>query len=163
MRRFVWQGFLRHVALLAEGVGRNQPGGGALLPGVMSPSSRRAWVEIQWWPQFWHTHMESPSSRRAWVEMGLRWIWGSWATVALLAEGVGRNLIRETISSSPSTSPSSRRAWVEMRAIGHPVSVSQVALLAEGVGRNYDAPEPGGNSGQVALLAEGVGRNLRTA
>ena len=95
--------------------------------------------------------------------MGLRWIWGSWATVALLAEGVGRNLIRETISSSPSTSPSSRRAWVEMRAIGHPVSVSQVALLAEGVGRNYDAPEPGGNSGQVALLAEGVGRNLRTA
>ena len=55
--------------------------------------------------------------------------------VALLAEGVGRNVGQ----------------------VGGGVLV-QVALLAEGVGRNND--ECGNTGGRrVALLAEGVGRN----
>ena len=56
--------------------------------------------------------------------------------VALLAEGVGRNLF----------SASSR-------------STGRVALLAEGVGRNYAQAVPTDDMDAVALLAEGVGRN----
>ena len=59
-------------------------------------------------------------------------------TVALLAEGVGRNLSWWNNLRTRLRSPSSRRAWVE---IGHQqagVENRQVALLAEGVGRNID-------------------------
>ena len=63
------------VALLAEGVGRNAILLTAAASIILSPSSRRAWVEI------------SP----------LPW-WRFWRTVALLAEGVGRNISRDTAS-----------------------------------------------------------------
>ena len=56
------------VALLAEGVDRNRAVRGDTKGGQMSPSSRRAWIEIT-------------SARRSWQR------WG----VALLAEGVDRN------------------------------------------------------------------------
>ncbi len=56
------------VALLAEGVGRNRLGHLRRLPDEVSPSSRRAWVEI--------------IRRVAYLRKPL---------VALLAEGVGRN------------------------------------------------------------------------
>lgn len=39
------------VALLAEGVGRNIPGGVHLLQLLQSPSSRRAWIEMRSRPQ----------------------------------------------------------------------------------------------------------------
>ena len=56
------------VALLAEGVDRNQYGWFERLLQYGSPSSRRAWIEIV------HGHNlpplnRSPSSRRAWIEM----------------------------------------------------------------------------------------------
>ena len=57
------------VALLAEGVGRNLSAFQLRPSSRMSPSSRRAWVEIgnrKSWPRFENT---SPSSRRAWVEI----------------------------------------------------------------------------------------------
>ena len=57
-------------------------------------------------------------------------------TVALLAEGVGRNLFAPGLTALGLT----------------------VALLAEGVGRNHVEHDTIG-SGGVALLAEGVGRN----
>ena len=82
-------------------------------------------------------------------------------TVALLAEGVGRNRLREHISPHSLRSPSSRRAWVEMqqpKLCGMQVSV---ALLAEGVGRNATTQIMRDASFAVALLAEGVGRNRR--
>ena len=83
----------------------------------MSPSSRRAWIEI-----YGYAH-RCPESR-----------------VALLAEGVDRNLFRRWLYSS-----------------------AAVALLAEGVDRNniktVDLPVTKG----VALLAEGVDRNTMTA
>ena len=59
---------------------------------VGSPSSRRAWIEI-----FVYLHAQalvfwSPSSRRAWIEIGLAWATRSADFVALLAEGVDRNV-----------------------------------------------------------------------
>ena len=56
------------VALLAEGVDRNCAALGFIPLGVMSPSSRRAWIEIL---------MSYPAH--------------IWRSVALLAEGVDRN------------------------------------------------------------------------
>ena len=57
--------------------------------------------------------------------------------VALLAEGVGRNI---------------QRGYNHAQHLG-------VALLAEGVGRNWTWRAASARSCQVALLAEGVGRN----
>ena len=56
--------------------------------------------------------------------------------VALLAEGVDRNIrVTKTIGGS-SSSPSSRRAWIEMSHHESLVVQFPVALLAEGVDRN---------------------------
>ena len=103
--------------------------------------------------------------------------------VALLAEGVGRNInldeFGETYRMSPSSrrawvemvepaavldnlplSPSSRRAWVEMaKGISASGLNTRVALLAEGVGRNMNILNKVKRHSSVALLAEGVGRN----
>ena len=57
--------------------------------------------------------------------------------VALLAEGVDRNLNKEVVVDIHHGSPSSRRAWIEIlvrRIFFQPASV---ALLAEGVDRNF--------------------------
>ena len=123
----------------------------------------------------------SPSSRRAWVEITTTWSASSGGNVALLAEGVGRNprarpglsraqvallaegvgrnhdiggvdykscvaLLAEGVGRNDQTwtrpmpiyrSPSSRRAWVEMDSLTKKWAFSKVALLAEGVGRNW--------------------------
>ena len=83
------------VALLAEGVDRNHPSGGPgnsqrlvalLAEGVdrnfwglrapdlvsVSPSSRRAWIEIFGAGFQWLRFRGSPSSRRAWIEILMR-------------------------------------------------------------------------------------------
>ncbi len=82
------------VALLAEGVDRNADTDYANVALVQSPSSRRAWIEIQRWygqrPPF-----QSPSSRRAWIEMRSVTPTRGWVVVALLAEGVDRNVSRK--------------------------------------------------------------------
>ena len=56
--------------------------------------------------------------------------------VALLAEGVGRNIIASKAGGMIEMSPSSRRAWVEIHFAGKLYLDRRVALLAEGVGRN---------------------------
>ena len=56
----------------------------------------------------------SPSSRRAWVEIAQKVCRPFGQFVALLAEGVGRNLSIDVIMEPDSKSPSSRRAWVEI-------------------------------------------------
>ena len=65
--------------------------------------------------------IKSPSSRRAWVEISLKRSRVFRQTVALLAEGVGRNADLPGLA-----------------------GFGQVALLAEGVGRNWtnDRLEP---------------------
>ena len=77
------------VALLAEGVDRNNVDKVTGLRVIQSPSSRRAWIEI--------SHF---SPLRGYF-------------VALLAEGVERNtdICEDTKGRA---SPSSRRAWIEI-------------------------------------------------
>ena len=83
----------------------------------------------------------SPSSRRAWIEIDdvLR-PFDDLQDVALLAEGVDRNIPKQLLEAE----------------------ASGVALLAEGVDRN---PSPGRKDAllSVALLAEGVDRNIAPA
>ena len=79
--------------------------------------------------------------------------------VALLAEGVDRNIGRALFVGEIILSPSSRRAWIEIPASGRGRTWAGVALLAEGVDRNIYGT---GNAATVyvALLAEGVDRNF---
>ena len=78
----------------------------------------------------------SPSSRRAWIEMSMSPQRASRGIVALLAEGVDRNVYPVDCCSKVYTSPSSRRAWIEIPWIAHTPYMTAVALLAEGVDRN---------------------------
>ncbi len=79
-------------------------------------------------------------------------------TVALLAEGVDRNLVALARAHNIAPSPSSRRAWIEIDTSRYASFAKTVALLAEGVDRNSSClPYP--QRGPVALLAEGVDRN----
>ena len=56
------------VALLAEGVDRNNNYLGTEGVELMSPSSRRAWIEIVFCAEG-RFPPASPSSRRAWIEI----------------------------------------------------------------------------------------------
>ena len=78
----------------------------------------------------------SPSSRRAWIEIFVVFAICVLETVALLAEGVDRNIILLYCYGFSQVSPSSRRAWIEIQAVSHMLNVGRVALLAEGVDRN---------------------------
>ena len=57
--------------------------------------------------------------------------------VALLAEGVDRNVHTDTRGGKATWSPSSRRAWIEIRPTPSQREIHPVALLAEGVDRNW--------------------------
>ena len=102
------------VALLAEGVGRNKQRYKETLEDLKSPSSRRAWVEIDDWA------VDKARPRVALLAEGVgrnrahRKEPDTQGQVALLAEGVGRNDSLDA-GRGPQTT---------------------VALLAEGVGRN---------------------------
>ena len=105
---------LAAVALLAEGVDRNN---NPIIPPeacAWSPSSRRAWIEISLQRTTLRPLQPSPSSRRAWIEIAYGKGLGVVAGVALLAEGVDRNIEAKI-------------------ALDHG---NPVALLAEGVDRN---------------------------
>ena len=79
--------------------------------------------------------------------------------VALLAEGVDRNLLATKKKTRPSRSPSSRRAWIEIDILQLAANAAGVALLAEGVDRNTFIHFLYTYRANVALLAEGVDRN----
>ena len=127
----------KNVALLAEGVDRN-----------ISACWSIVWSSL------------SPSSRRAWIEILLKISTSISVAVALLAEGVDRNaqiceyrivkvevaLLAEGVDRNPP---------VTYTAIRH-----RVALLAEGVDRNSNIRKILAMLDKVALLAEGVDRNL---
>ena len=57
------------VALLAEGVDRNYVLVAKILVPHLSPSSRRAWIEIVCGHLILDPAAVSPSSRRAWIEI----------------------------------------------------------------------------------------------
>ena len=80
----------------------------------MSPSTRRAWVEMS--DSFLSSSAQlSPSTRRAWVEIFTLHLYYTLIFVALYAEGVGRN-----------------QPPLQKLGLGY------VALYAEGVGRNWN-------------------------
>ena len=81
---------------------------------LLSPSSRRAWIEITIEPSSC-LYFKSPSSRRAWIEINF-------------------DKIENRVLSQ---SPSSRRAWIEMVTVCTEPLIRLVALLAEGVDRNF--------------------------
>ena len=65
------------------------------------------------------------------------------SAVALLAEGVDRNVILLRVKIGDTSSPSSRRAWIEILKSKVFIFESCVALLAEGVDRNFFALKDG--------------------
>ena len=81
---------VKAVALLAEGVDRNVWSKPLWYVLGVSPSSRRAWIEIDN-PAHVVVDNTSPSSRRAWIEINNRRYKALPDEVALLAEGVDRN------------------------------------------------------------------------
>ena len=81
--------------------------------------------------------------------------------VALLAEGVDRNSLKDDVNRQNELSPSSRRAWIEIALYCPGFQRRRVALLAEGVDRNC-ASLPVVWVPRVALLAEGVDRNTKS-
>ena len=127
-----------------------------------SPSSRRAWIEI----------MNTASMRTASLVallaegvdrnvMDLQIVNGR--LVALLAEGVDRNASVALLGKNAGASPSSRRAWIEISCSRMYSPPSAVALLAEGVDRNTVSSVQENLLSSVALLAEGVDRNTLLA
>ena len=61
----------------------------------------------------------SPSSRRAWIEINVCPDWQCVDFVALLAEGVDRNFCIPALTALQHLSPSSRRAWIEIVSAGN--------------------------------------------
>ena len=97
----------------------------------------------------------SPSSRRAWIEIGTALQELQRRRVALLAEGVDRNISRA--SNPPSAVVALLAEGVDRNTLVL-VTEAPVALLAEGVDRNNNKAIPDLMK-MVALLAEGVDRN----
>ena len=123
-----------------------------------SPSSRRAWIEIVITQCICMARSASPSSRRAWIEISSCQPHSAKPPVALLAEGVDRNLLTATLTVTSNASPSSRRAWIEISVRGANTFMtrspsSRRAWIEINV---CVCPFPAPN---VALLAEGVDRN----
>ena len=122
------------VALHPEGVDRNsveqvRP----LTLSDLSPSTRRAWIEINRANYKWGVH-ESPSTRRAWIEILL------YRFLRFLSQ-----------------SPSTRRAWIEILfSIKKDTTFDTVALHPEGVDRNTNHLPPQQKKKPVALHPEGV-------
>ena len=125
---------------------------------MLSPSSRRAWIEI------FCIRPSTLGTQVALLAEGVdRNLSGVETTgvscVALLAEGVDRNCKMLALVVQPVRSPSSRRAWIEISIFRLQQSPSGVALLAEGVDRNQRCNNIHNRAEEVALLAEGVDRN----
>ena len=108
----------KHVALLAEGVDRNQP-----RRFISTPSARRALLPllfIRAWIEITAIAESGICGRVALLAEGVDRnnpdeVYNNQIDrVALLAEGVDRNWMRCSTAQSLSTSPSSRRAWIEI-------------------------------------------------
>ena len=123
-----------------------------------SPSSRRAWIEIFYDSRDGHLVEESPSSRRAWIEIVKTSGFCNGDEVALLAEGVDRNL--KLVMLVAAMGVALLAEGVDRNSLFMTLWLSKpVALLAEGVDRNCTDFECMEIISHVALLAEGVDRN----
>ena len=79
----------------------------------LSPSSWRAWIEIPFQDKT-DTYGPSPSSWRAWIEISCMEKPRVLQYVALLVEGVDRNKKKVLRQIFRNMSPSSWRAWIEI-------------------------------------------------
>ena len=79
----------------------------------------------------------SPSSRRAWIEICWMSIGSVSSSVALLAEGVDRNSAYQAFYVVPEVALLAEGVDRNLVVICTPPAVSTVALLAEGVDRNW--------------------------
>ena len=81
----------RSVALLAEGVDRNESGKRIVSTFAVALLAEGVDRNSKWFESYTGT-LTSPSSQRAWIEItSARRSWQRWGRVALLAEGVDRN------------------------------------------------------------------------
>ena len=145
------------VALLAEGVDRNNLCRGQVARLGESPSSQRAWIEIctrsalvlsfvvallaEGVDRNYKGLRKYEKAPVALLAEGVDRNLGLAGLlvlqcVALLAEGVDRNISPFTVSSVQARSPSSQRAWIEILFSLAGPHLMFVALLAEGVDRN---------------------------
>ena len=101
----------------------------------------------------------SPSARRAWIEIETTAVQVADVMVALRKEGVDRNLFVLALLVLRDGSPSARRAWIEIAYYYIKIRHKLVALRKEGVDRNYIMPRTSWMENTVALRKEGVDRN----
>ena len=106
-------GTLVGVALLAEGVDRNEQQNDAVASRLLSPSSRRAWIEIARIMMFWSSARVALLAEGVDRNINIPPV-ACGGIVALLAEGVDRNRNRSRLLLTRLGSPSSRRAWIEI-------------------------------------------------
>ena len=129
---------LYRVALRTEGVDRNLDIEIDRLVALVSPSARRAWIEIPSGIAGYTARTGSPSARRAWIEITEICPPCCWTDM----------------------SPSARRAWIEIAYQANSTAPDGVvALRTEGVDRNFARRCCSGGQGPVALRTEGVDRN----
>ena len=149
---------------------------------LLSPSSRRAWVEIlpdrkrpadrhqvallaegvgrnsSWMMPCSRSDvalLAEGVGRNNWLNIGKQLV-----TVALLAEGVGRNQATERRAALKMRSPSSRRAWVEIFRMRSGVGITGMSPSSRRAWVEIRSGSPSLRIPYVALLAEGVGRNV---
>ena len=79
----------------------------------MSPSAKRAWIEINRTLPSSKLSM-SPSAKRAWIEILHGRGHTSPLEVALCEEGVDRNCEAVELVNEQTGSPSAKRAWIEI-------------------------------------------------
>ena len=150
---------------------------------MLSPSSQRAWIEMTTTPGLCQSLRKSPSSQRAWIEIGLSGVFRQPLHVALLAEGVDRNLLygcpysygcvallaegvdRNTLPCGSfalrHVSPSSQRAWIEISVKSTFSSLEKESPSSQRAWIEICHHRRCRRTSRVALLAEGVDRNFR--
>ena len=101
-----------------------------------SPSSRRAWIEIPLHKSILRV-LVSPSSRRAWIEIIRRRLAARMRAVALLAEGVDRNISVPSFPSAAAVAHHPAGGDFKKKKQKRGDKREKVAHHAEGVDRNF--------------------------
>ena len=123
--------------------------------GSVSPSTRRAWIEMLKPASHALISSPSPSTRRAWIEIPPMPDEGSENEVALHPEGVDRNVPDGMWDYRVVMSPSTRRAWIEIRKSSARIDRAEespstrrawIEIAGDGfnLGIVYRRPPPGG-------------------
>ena len=126
----------------------------------MSPSTRRAWIEILNSSRVFTAIISSPSTRRAWIEIFYLQIFIIAQRVALHPEGVDINCMDFTTCSRPDLSPSTRRAWIEIQEANDVTAAGRWSPSTRRAWIEIIILCARQGEGLVALHPEGVDRNI---